>query len=131
MKETYNENFGKFFLRITIAILLLFHGYNKLINGTDFIEQTLINNGLPTYLAYGVYIGEIIAPFFLIIGYFTRFFAFVIIINMFVAIYLIHPNDIISLKNNGGLILELHYFYILTSLLVVFLGAGRYSLDNK
>lgn len=131
MKETYNENFGKLFLRIMIAILLLFHGYNKLVNGTDFIELTLSNNGLPTYLAYAVYIGEIIAPIFLIIGYFTRFFAFVIIINMFVAIYLIHPSDIISFKNNGGLVLELQYFYIFSSLLVVFLGAGKYSIDNK
>lgn len=131
MVNTYNENFGKLLLRVMIAVLLLFHGYNKLVNGTDFIEQSLQNNNLPSYLAYGVYIGEVIAPIFLIIGYFTRVFAFIILINIIAAIYLVYPNDLISLNNHGALVLELQYFYIISTLLVFFLGAGKYSFDNK
>lgn len=131
MNDTYNENFGKLLLRIMVAVLLLFHGYNKLINGTDFIEHSLQNNNLPSYLAYGVYIGEVIAPVFLIIGYFTRVFSFVILINILTAIYLVYPNDLLNLNNNGGLVLELHYFYIISVILILFLGAGKYSLDNK
>lgn len=131
MSDTYNENFGKLLLRVMIAVLLLFHGYNKLVNGTDFIEQSLQNNNLPSYLAYGVYIGEVIAPIFLIIGYFTRVFAFIILINIIAAIYLVYPNDLISLNNHGALVLELQYFYIISTLLVFFLGAGKYSFDNK
>jgi putative oxidoreductase len=126
-----DSDFGKFIFRITIAILLLFHGYAKIKYGLGFIESALQTNGLPTIISYLVYLGEIIAPILLIIGYKTRFAAFMIISTMIFAIYLVYPNDLISLSNTGGLKLELNFFYIFTCLALIFTGAGKYSFDRR
>ncbi|PLY09286.1 MAG: GntR family transcriptional regulator [Arcobacter sp.] len=131
MNSSYNENFAKLFLRLFVGILFLLHGYAKLKYGTSFIESVLEKNNLPQYLVYGVYIGEVIAPIFLIIGYYTKTFSLIIIINILFAIYLVHPSEIFSLSSHGGLALELQYFYIFTSLLIILIGPGKFSLDEK
>ncbi len=131
MYGEYNENFAKLFLRLFVGILFLMHGYAKLKYGTDFIESVLVKNNLPEYLVYGVYIGEVIAPLFVIIGYYTRTFSLIIIVNILFAIYLVHPTEIFSMNSHGGSSLELQYFYIFTSLLIILLGPGRFSIDEK
>lgn len=130
MNSYYSDNIGKLFLRLSVGFLLILHGYGKINLGIEKIENILIKNDLPQILANGVYIGEIIAPIFVILGYFTRTFSFIILINMIVAIYLVHPNELISMKTNGGLFLELQYFYIISSILIIIFGAGKYSLDK-
>ncbi len=68
-----NADLGKLIVRLTLGGLLLFHGIAKLLNGIGFIEGQLASHGLPTILAYGVYIGgEVIAPLMVILGYQTR-----------------------------------------------------------
>lgn len=123
-------NLGTLLLRLIIAFSMLFHGYSKFNYGTDFIEGILTQKGLPEVLAYGVYVGEILAPLLLIIGYKTRLSAFLIIVNMFFAIYLVHFDDLLSLTKTGGLVLELQYFYIVTSLCVMLFGAGKFAVDQ-
>jgi putative oxidoreductase len=110
---------------------MLFHGYSKFNFGIGFIEGMLAQKGWPTLLAYGVYVGEIIAPLLLIIGYKTRLSALVIMINMLFAIYLVHLHELTALTKNGGLVLELQYFYIGTTLCVMLFGAGKYSMDKE
>ncbi len=126
-----DSDFGKFILRVSVAVLMLFHGYAKIKYGLGFVEATLDSNGLPTLMSYLVYIGEIIAPILLIIGYKTRFAAFTIICTMIFAIYLVFPNDLTNLANTGGLKLESNYFFILASLALIFTGAGKYSFDRR
>lgn len=132
MENSYNVNFGKLFIRLYLGFFMLFHGYKKLLVGTDKIESLLIEHGIPKVLAYGVYFTEIIIPILLIIGYFTRFSAFILILNMILAIYLVHSNDLFNvIDRTGGLVLELQYFYIFTALAVILLGPGKFSLDKK
>ncbi len=131
MNSSYNENFTKLFLRLFVGFLFLMHGYAKLKYGTSFIESVLEKNNITQYLVYGVYIGEVIAPIFVIIGYYTRFFSLIIIINILFAIYLVHPSEIFSISSHGGLVLELQYLYIFSSLLIILLGPGKYSIDEK
>lgn len=126
----YN-NFGKLFLRFTVAFLMLFHGYAKFNHGLGFIEALLQANNLPIFIAYGAYVGEILAPIMLIIGFKTRFAALLIMINIFVAIYLVHGADLVALTKQGSLVLELQYFYIGSALAIIFLGAGKYSMDRN
>ncbi|NQY95443.1 MAG: DoxX family protein [Campylobacteraceae bacterium] len=126
-----DSDFGKLIFRITIAVLLFFHGYAKITYGLGFIEDALSANNLPEFLSYFVYIGEILAPLLLIIGYKTRLAATTIILSMIFAIYLVFPNDLTTISSNGTLKLELTYFYIFTSLSLIFLGAGKYSLDRR
>ncbi len=131
MNSSYNENFAKLFLRLFVGFLFLMHGYAKLKYGTSFIESTLAEKNITQYLVYGVYIGEVIAPIFLIIGYYTRFFASLIIVTIIFAIYLVHPTEIFSTSEHGGLALEIQYFYIFSSLLIILIGPGKYSIDQN
>ncbi len=126
-----DSDFGKLIFRLTVAILLLFHGYAKVKYGLGFIESILNSNGLPKFISYLIYVGEVLAPILLIIGYKTRLAATTIIITMICAIYLVFPNDLTTLSRAGALKLELNYFFIFTSLALVFTGAGRYSIDRR
>ncbi len=130
MNSDFRDSLGKLLLRVSIACLLIFHGYSKLLYGTGFIEEILLKNDMPSFLAYGIYLGEILAPILLIIGYKTRFAAFLIIVTMISAIYLVFPNSLIELNNKGALILELQYLYLLSSSAILIFGPGRYSIDK-
>ncbi len=125
-----NADLGKLILRLTLGGLMLFHGIAKLINGIGFIEGELASHGLPTILAYGVYIGEILAPLMVMLGYQTRIGALLIIFNMLVAIALVHGHQLLALGSNGGWALELQGFFLFTAVAVIFLGPGRYKLKN-
>ena len=125
-----NADLGKLIVRLTLGGLLLFHGIAKLLNGIGFIEGQLASHGLPTILAYGVYIGEVIAPLMVILGYQTRIGALIIVFNMIVAIALVHGHQLLTLSSNGGWALELQGFFLFTALALILLGPGRYKLKN-
>ena len=84
------DDIGKLILRLSVGILLLMHGLFKLIHGIAGISALIQANGWPAWIAYGVYIGEIIAPALLILGLLTRASAVVIVLNMLLAVYLAH-----------------------------------------
>jgi len=125
------EDLGKLVLRLGVAGLMLFHGVAKIMHGTSFIAGMLAERGLPAVMVYGVYIGEVVAPLLLIIGLFTRLAGMTIAINMLVAIYLVHMGDLASWGEHGAWKIELPMFYFFASLAITFLGAGKYSLDNR
>jgi putative oxidoreductase len=124
-----NEAIGKLVLRLTLGVLILFHGVAKVIHtGTlDYIGGNLAGIGLPEMLAYGVYVGEIVAPLMLIVGVFTRWGGMLIVVNMLFAIGLSHMGDLFALTEHGGYRLELQFFYLFCGLAVMFLGSGRYA----
>lgn len=125
-----NDDLGKLILRLTLGILILLHGVAKIQSPAtlEFIMGSLSNNGLPSFLAYGVFIGEVLAPLLIILGLFTRYSAIFIIINMLFAISLVHTAEIFLLSDNGGWQLELQGFYLFTALAMIFLGSGRYAI---
>ena len=125
-----NADLGKLIVRLTLGGLLLFYSIAKLLNGIGFSEGQLASHGLPTILAYGVYIGEVIAPLMVILGYQTRIGALIIVFNMIVAIALVHGHQLLTLSSNGGWALELQGFFLFTALALIFLGPGRYKLKN-
>ena len=61
-KTLTHEDFGKLLLRLAVGGLMLFHGMHKLIGGVDGISGMLVAKGLPGFIAYGVLIGEVVAP---------------------------------------------------------------------
>ena len=126
----YND-FGKFILRFSVGFLMLFHGIAKLIHGVSFIKMTLSNAGLPQFLAYGAYVGEFLAPLFLILGFMTRASAATIIFTMIMAIYLVHSKDLFAITQTGAWAIEVAAFYILTSIVIILVGPGKYSIDKK
>ena len=90
----------------------------------------LASHGIPAFFAYGVFIGELLAPLMVILGYQTRIGALIIVFNMLVAIALVHTHELMKLSGNGGWALELQGFFLFTALALIFLGPGRYKLKN-
>lgn len=128
--NTSSDDLGKLVLRSAVAILVLLHGISKLIGGIDGITGMVTNAGLPAVFAYGVYIGEVIAPVLVLIGLWTRAAAAVMVINMIVAIMLAHLPDLAQMNKMGGWALELQGMFLFGAIAVALLGAGRYSVGG-
>jgi putative oxidoreductase len=118
-------------LRLTLGILLLFHGASKLPPPPAFIVGLLTKADLPSVLAYGVYIGEIVAPILLIVGIWTRLAALAIFVNMIVAVVLVLMPELLHVSKTGGYALEVEAFYLFTALALALTGAGRYSVGGR
>ncbi len=127
---TRSDDTGKLILRLALGILILLHGIAKLSSGVGGIAGMLTSSGLPSGLAYLVYVGEVLAPILLIVGLFTRPAALVIAINMIFAIYLAHASQLFGLTKNGGWALELQGMFLFAAIAVAFLGAGRFSVGG-
>lgn len=125
------EDIGKLILRLTLAILMLFHGIFKLRNGVSGIEGLLQSHGLPWLLAYGVFVGEVFAPFLVLIGLYTRIGAAFIALNMIVAVALVHTSQLTDLAQGGGWALELQGFFFFTAIAVFLIGPGKFSIDRR
>jgi putative oxidoreductase len=119
---------AKLILRVMVGAMMLFHGIDKVLHGVSFIEHVLVQHHLPKILVYGVYVGEVLAPIMLIIGMHVKLFAFIIVINMLFAIYLVSLNQIMSLGAHGAWALEVQAFYLFSSFAIMLLGPGRIKL---
>ena len=130
LEQLNNDAVGKLVVRLTVGILMLFHGVAKVLHpGTlDFIGGALAGAGLPEALAYGVYVGEIVAPLMIILGVQARLGGLIVVLNMIFAILLVHSGDLFSLTDHGGWRLELQGFYLLGGLAIMFLGSGRMAV---
>ena len=125
-----DADMGRLILRLSVAGLMLFHGVAKIMHpgSLDFIGGMLAGYGLPSILAYGVYVGEVLAPLMVIVGYKARIGGLLMAVNMLFAIVLAHSGDFFSLSEHGGWMVELQMFYLLSSVSVIFLGSGRYAV---
>jgi putative oxidoreductase len=131
LESVLNEDIGKLILRFSIAALMLFHGFSKLFNGIDGIKFLVTNAGLPEFVAYGVYMGEVVFPILIILGLFTRISSLFFALTMVFAIFLAHSSELFVLEETGGLLIELPLIYLLASISIMFIGAGKYSLDAR
>ena len=116
---------GVLLLRLTVAGLMLFHGVAKLRHGLGPIESMLDAAGLPQWFAYGVIVGEVIAPILILAGVLVRPAALVIAFNMVVAVALAHPAQLFTIGRTGGYGLELQAFYFFGALAIAMLVDGK------
>jgi len=126
----HNDALGKLTLRLSVGVLMLFHGVAKFNNpgSLKFIGNSLSSAGLPEFIAYGVFVGEIVAPIMIIVGIYTRIGGLLIVINMLFAIMLAHSSQLLMLGKHGGWALELQGFYLLGGLAIMLLGSGKWAL---
>jgi len=125
-----SDDAGKLVLRVAVGVLVLLHGIFKLQNGVGFISGMLEKAGLPGALGYLVFVGEILAPVLMIVGLGAQAGAAIVVVNMLVALGLVHMADLMALNKQGGWALELQGLYLFGALSVVLLGAGRYSIGG-
>ena len=120
----HNPRAAMVLLRTTLALLMLFHGWAKIRHGIGGIELMIEARGAPGWLAYAVYLGEVVAPLLLLVGLWVVPAALVIAINMLVAFFLVHTKQVLMLQNSGGWALELQAFFFVTAI-VVAMGSSK------
>jgi putative oxidoreductase len=127
-KMLAHEDFGRLLLRLAVGGLMFFHGFHKLMDGIDGIAGMLVAKGLPGFIAYGVLVGEVLAPVLIVIGVFTRPAALVLAFTMVVAWLMVGVGKTGALDPTGAWAIESLVYFFIGGLALASLGAGRYSL---
>lgn len=124
------EDIALLILRVTVALNLMLHGIAKIVHpeSLGWISNQLTGKGLPGFLAYGVFVGELIAPALILVGVFTRPAAAVVMVTMFFAIFLAHGGEVTSLAETGAWAIETPIMFMMTALTLVLMGGGRFGL---
>ncbi|CAM5190380.1 DoxX family protein OS=Castellaniella defragrans (strain DSM / CCUG 39792 / 65Phen) OX=1437824 GN=BN940_04526 PE=3 SV=1 [Castellaniella denitrificans] len=131
MSSSTYDDLGKLILRLGLGILLLLHGLSKLDGGVGWLVDMLGQRGLPGFVAYGVYIGEVLAPILIILGVFTRLGGLIVVVNMLFVFGLVHMHQLFELGKSGGWALELQGLFLVSGIAIALFGAGAYSLGGR
>lgn len=117
-------NLGMFILRVMLGIMMMQHGYAKLIKYQDLKTGFMSFMGMSPAISVSLIIfAEFICGFFLVIGLFTRFAVIPIIIGMIVAAFIAMEADFFGKA-------ELPVFYLTAAVVVLLCGPGRISVDG-
>jgi len=124
-----NTNIAALLLRVTMGVMLIAHGLLKVMVFTmagtaQFFEQV----GFFAWMAYPVTFIEIIGGALLIVGFYSRYVALLIIPVLLGALYVHIGNGWLFTAANGGW--EYPAFLVMTALVVALLGDGEYSIRN-
>jgi putative oxidoreductase len=130
MKLLHHDDLAKLILRLTCGGILLFHGLFKVVHGVQDIKNMVAASGMPSFIAYGSYLGEFVAPILVILGYKTRIAACIIAVNMLFTIIIAHRDIVFARNDFGGWMIETNMLYMLTAVVIVFAGAGKFSLSK-
>jgi putative oxidoreductase len=124
------DDIAKLLLRLSLGVFILFHGIYKVIHGLGAIKSMLVHAGLPEFLAYGVYLGELVAPIFIILGLYARVASLVLAFNMLMAMFLAYGFSL-SLAKYGGLAMESPLMFFIMAIVIFLLGSGKYGVNSK
>lgn len=121
-----NIDLGLLVLRVGISVLLLTHGFPKLmkfVNGNMALVGDPIGVGdfISSIL---VLLGEVVAPVLVLIGLKSRWAAVVAAATMAVAAFIAHSGDPLAQKEKALL-------FLAGFLAIALMGAGRFSVDKK
>lgn len=130
MSAMHRDDAGKLVLRLAFGILLLLHGLAKVKNGVGWMAGPLAALGLPAVVAYGAFVGEVVAPLFVIAGKFTRLAGLVMAFHMAMAVTVARRADVFSLGGGGGWAIEVEALFFAGGLLLLLFGSGRYSVSR-
>ena len=124
-KHSASTSLSLLFLRIVVGLLMLTHGYGKLMSllsdaPIQFLDP--IGIGVTTSLFLAVF-AEFVCSILIILGIGTRLSVIPLLFTMLVAAFVVHGSDPIAVK-------ELSYFYGAIYIFLFTTGPGRYSLDQ-
>ena len=105
---------------------------SKVVGGIGGVSGMVAANGLSAFVAYGVYVAEVLAPILVITGCSSRIGGWLIAINMAFAFGLVHRAHLFELAGTGGWAPELQgmYFFTAIAIAIALLGPGRHSINN-
>jgi len=117
-------NFTMLLFRVTVGVLMLSHGYTKLIHFNVMRYDFLNFLGLGSTLSLSLDIfAELFCSIFVILGLFTRLAVLPIMIAMAVALFKVHHFHLFAEGERAT-------FYLAGCLLIAFCGPGRISVDG-
>lgn len=116
-------DFSMLILRLGFGILMIPHGYAKLMGFADKSDKFMTFMGLsgPASLSLTIF-AELVCAGLVAIGLFTRLATIPLIIATVVIVFVAHEGDIFDSASSG-------FFYLLAYTVIFLLGPGKYSLD--
>lgn len=117
-------NTAMLLLRLGLGVLMLMHGYNKLVHFADK-QNTFMNfMGIGSTMSLALVVfAEFFCSLFLILGLFTRLATIPLIIATLVMIFKAHKGDILGEGEHAAL-------YLTGYLVLLLVGPGKISVDN-
>ena len=137
MLSTLNnlQPWGAFFLRLVLGVAMIHHGYDKVIpsggfhggNAYNAIERHshfVASLGFPYWMGIVSALTEFLGGILILLGLLTRLAAFLITINMLVAVVMVT-------RHHGYAGSEYSLALTVIALMLFFYGAGACSLDRR
>jgi putative oxidoreductase len=129
------QPWGAFLLRLILGCAMIYHGYHKVIPAGSFNghnafsamqhhSHVVVSLGLPYWLGYVSALTEFFGGILILLGFFTRFAAFMVAINMLVALIAVD-------LRHGYAHSELPLALFAIAVMLLFYGAGALALDRK
>lgn len=117
-------NAAMLFLRLAFGILMMNHGYQKLLHFADKQHSFMNFLGMGSTLSLLLVIfAEFFCALFIILGLFTRLAAIPLIIATCVMVFKVHNGDVFGDGETAAL-------YLTGFLVLLLVGPGRVSVDN-
>lgn len=126
------QPWGILLLRLALGASMLYHGWNSIypaswsqpFSGLEHKAHFIGSLGMPAWLGYVSALTEFLGGIGLLLGLFTRLFAFLVAINMLVALFAVNIHK-------GYIGSELSIELAVMALLLLLTGPGKVALDRK
>lgn len=117
-------NFALLLTRLIFGLLMMHHGYDKLVHFSEIKPKFIDFLGMGTTASLlMVVFAEFFCALFLVLGLFTRLATIPLIICMCVALFQVHKSDFFGEGQAAAL-------YLGAYLLLLLVGPGRVSVDG-
>ncbi|MGO4289755.1 DoxX family protein [Chitinophaga sp. RAB17] len=133
-----DDSLTAFIVRITLALVILPHGAQKLLGlfggyGFKATINYFTSQGTPAILAFLVILTESIGALLILFGFTTRLWAAMLTVIMLVAISIHQANGFFMnwSGTQSGEGFEYHLLVIGINLALIIKGAGRWSVDRQ
>ena len=111
-------------LRLGVGILMLMHGYTKLMKFSTMKNDFMNFMGIGSTMSLALVVfAEFFCSVFLILGLFTRLATIPLIIATCVMVFMANKGDVFG---KG----ELATLYLISYIVILFVGPGRASVDS-
>ncbi len=111
-------------LRLGVGILMLMHGYNKLMKFSTMKNEFMNFMGIGSTMSLALVVfAEFFCSIFLILGLFTRLATIPLIIATCVMVFMVHNGDVFGKGETATL-------YLISYIVILLVGPGRASVDS-